>query len=452
MTLASQISAAFPALALRTNLTKADPGLHPDNLQAGVIALPSDVAQVSALLKFCNQHKITIVPQGGRTGLAGGAVSSEGQLILSTQNLNRIIEIDPIGQVVVVEAGVTLANLDAALQPHGLMAGIDLGARDVATIGGLISTNAGGIEAFRHGVMRARVSGLEAVLADGTIMSDLARVAKCNEGYDVKQLLIGAEGTLGIVTKAVIRLVPRPQARATALVVCPNLTAALALFNAVPTHQLLAFEYMHADYFWLSVADRKTAAFNGLPKQGSYFIVECEGRDDTEAQARLQAALEQGLEQGWVVDALIAKSQAEARSFWILREDSWCVDRALPFGLWYDVTVPQAKLEVYLATLEQGLAREAPPLKAYVIGHLGDGNVHLTIAGAAPAEPFKNQVDALVFGQLKAWGGSFSAEHGIGLEKRAALATYGDAGKLSALRAIKAALDPKGILNPGKVL
>lgn len=427
-----------------------DPGLDPRNLDAGIVVLPGSTTDVQKVLSFCQANRIAVVPQGGRTGLAGGAVSAPEQVVLSLQRLSRITGIDPVSALAEVEAGVTLAALDRALEPHGLCAGIDLGARDSATIGGMISTNAGGIEAFRHGVMRQRVSGLEAVLADGTVVSDLSRVGKCNEGYDIKQLFIGAEGTLGVVTRAVLSLVSRPRARATALVAAPTMAGALQAFRAAAP-SLLAFELMNGPYFAIATADQGTQPFTDC-STGYFFVVEMEGGNDDAAHQAVETFLAMALEQDWISDAVICKSGEEQRKTWILREDSWVVDRHFPGGLWFDVTVPLAALDDYVMGLEEKLAAAAPQLRLFVIGHLGDGNLHLTIAGPEPADDHRPVVSGIVHEGLKAMGGSFSAEHGIGLEKQSALVRYGDPGKRRAMLAVKAALDPSCIMNPGKVL
>jgi len=430
-----------------------DPGLDADNLNAGVIAYLKTAEEVSQLLAFCHAHNIAVVPQGGRTGLAGGAVSHQGQLILSTQRMNKIIAIDAASRLAVVEAGVTLATLQAAAAEQGLSPGIDLGARDSATIGGMISTNAGGIEAFRHGVMRQRVLGLEAVLADGTVMSDLAQVTKCNEGYDTKQLFIGAEGTLGVVTRAIIKLVPLPKAKATALVAISNLETAVALFNTLSQGEaLLAFELMNPRYFKLAASAAKETQLVPLAEAGYVFVIEMQGESPVVAHQILEEALSVALEGGQVADAVIAKSAKEARRFWILREDSWVVDRNYPHGLWFDVTVPLNELGRYLQSVDDALQASHRDALAFVIGHLGDGNLHLTIASHQDLSAAKEAISAIVYQSLKPIGGSFSAEHGIGLEKREALLRYGDPGKRAMMLALKAALDPKGIMNPGKVL
>jgi len=438
---------ALPHIDVRgpEKLALLEPGLDPENLRAGVMALPASVIELRSILKFCALYGFAVVPQGGRTGLAGGAVSQEGHVIVALHKMSRIQHIDPAARIAIVEAGATLGELQVAAAEEGLSPGIDLGARDTATIGGMISTNAGGIEAFRHGVMRARVAGLEAVLADGTIVSDMAQVGKCNEGLDVKQLFIGAEGTLGIVTRAVIKLAPLPVSRTTALVAIADASRAVALFNTLSRGgKLLAFELMNRRYFKLAAEARDETQLAALAEQGLVFIVEMEGDG--------LRGLEEAIEDGQVADGMIAQSAEEARRFWVLREDSWVVDRAYAHCLWFDVTVPLSALDFYLVSLDEGLAQLAVPCVAYVIGHLGDGNLHLTIAARAPLDAVKADIEELVYDGLKSMGGSFSAEHGIGLEKKAALARIGDPGKLAAMKAVKHALDPLAMMNPGKVI
>ena len=421
-----------------------DPGFDSRNLRAGLVATPTSVAEISQLLKFANERGIGIVPHGGRTGLAGGAVSEDGQIVLSLQRLNSILHIDAQGSTAIVEAGVVLHDLDEALQPLGLALGIDLGARGSATIGGMIATNAGGIEAFRNGVMRARVLGLEAVLADGTVVSDLSLVTKCNEGYDVKQLFIGSEGTLGIVTRAALKLVRRPGSRSTALVTTETAAAATTLFRVLEKQKLLAFELMGGRYVRLAVSSHKLEGLASLVASAGFaFIVETEGSEE-----ELVAALELGE----AVDAVIAKSDAERQEFWKLREDSWVVDRNYPAGLWFDISVPLADLDDYLNELERRLEALNVQAELFVIGHLGDGNLHLTIAGPQSLVEAASGVTAAVYSGLRARGGSISAEHGIGLEKTESLARLGDPGKLAVMRLVKQSLDPNCIMNPGKVL
>ena len=433
-----------------------DPGITPGNLDAGAVAFPASVEQVAAVVRLCAGQGIPMVPQGGRTGLAGGAVSAPGQLVVSTARLDRILDLDPLAGTAVVEAGVTLGRLQAAAAEHGLSVGIDLAARDSATLGGMVSTNAGGIEAFRHGTTRQRVLGLQAVLPSGEVMDDLKRVTKANEGYDIKQLLIGAEGTLGIVTAIVFSLVPLQPGQGTALVACPGAAEAVSLFRRL--RNATGADLLAAEILWPDFA-RITARGLGLdalvafaPQEAVFLLVEVAGNSPQEAAEHLETHLAEAIEAGEAQDAVLAKNAEERRRMWLIREESWEADKAFPHGFWYDVSVPQGALDGYARALFARAAELDPAMKVFLFGHLGDGNMHLTVTTGREMPELHDAVDAAVFAGLADCGGSFSAEHGIGLEKRAHLARRGDPAKLALMRSIKQALDPLGIMNPGKVI
>jgi len=449
----TELAAILGETGLRdaTRMDEIEPGHHPQNLAAGLVALPRSAAEVQAIVRLCAAHGVAMVPHGGLTGLAGGAASREGQLVVSLRRMDAVEDIDPLEAVAVVGAGAKLQTVEEAANAKGLSVGIDLAARGSATIGGMISTNAGGIEAFRNGMMRARVLGLEAVLADGGLMNDMARVTKVNEGLDIKQLFIGAEGTLGIVTRAVLRLTPLPGERATALVAVESAKAAVNLFGrlrrASGGGRLLAAEIMFADYALLAATDLKLEALTDFSPAPAYVLVEMAGATG-DIEAALAAAIEAG---DGPLDALIAQSEAERARFWLLREETWAVERQKPAGLWFDVSVPLARVDAYMAGLRSRLDAIDPALGLYAMGHLGDGNLHVTVATGKPLQHLKDPVSRAVEHGLKAMGGAISAEHGIGLDKRESLHREADPGKLAAMRAVKAALDPKNVMNPGKI-
>ncbi len=427
-----------------------DPGFHADNLAAGVLVSPGSTAVVAALVAFCRDRGVGIVPQGGRTGLAGAAASREGQVLLSTQRLNRIETIDAQSGVAIVGAGVRLAELDDAARAHGLSAGIDLAARDSATLGGMASTNAGGMEAFRNGIMRHRILGLEAVMADGTVLSDLKLVRKANEGYDVKQLLIGAEGTLGIITRLSLLLEPLREQDSTCLLACANVSAALSVVSDVrsaPTLSLLRAEAMWPDYYAVTARQLQLDKLAGFGPAGLFLILETAG-DDGEA---LEDLLGRAIEDGRLSDALLAKNDGERRDMWLVREDSWAVTRQYAHGVSYDISVPGGQVDAYMRGLEGRIARIDPDLHIFAISHLVDGNIHLYIAADRPFPESVARVSGAVFDGLVDMGGSMSAEHGIGLEKMTALAEHGDPGRRVLALRVKQALDPQNIMNPGKV-
>jgi len=431
-----------------------DPGFHKDNLAAALAVFPETTEMVAAVVAMCRKEGIAIVPQGGRTGIAGGAATTPDAVILSLSRMQRIVTLDPLARTALVEAGVTLGALQRAAAAHGLSPGIDIGARDTATIGGMISTNAGGSEAFRHGTMRQRVLGLEAVLPDGSVLSDLTQVAKANEGYDVKQLLIGAEGTLGIVTRAVLRLSGTRSARVSALAACASAAAAVAALDRLhrqPGLALIAAEAMWRDHLVV------TAKANGLDPltsfaEGPLYILFEAGGDDVEAvRVAFETALAEAVEAGEIVDVVIAETLAQRADMWRLRED-WAVDRAFPGGLWFDISVPLAELDASIEAMTRRVEAHDPTYRVFIIGHLADGNLHVTVNASSPITGAYDEVSPLIYDGLKEIGGSFSAEHGIGLEKRQALQRYADPGKLALMQQIKHLLDPDGLMNPGKVL
>ena len=417
------------------------------------MALPADPEQVSELLAACNTLSISIVPQGGRSGLAGAAAITPQQVILDTGQFNKIIDIDAVGGSVIVESGVKLETLEHAVNAHGLSCGIDLAARGSATIGGMVSTNAGGIEAFRNGIMRHHVLGLEVVLADGRIISDLKRVTKANEGYDIKQLFIGAEGTLGVVTKIALALSPQQKPTSTALVSCRDTAQAVSLFRQLHNKrqtQLLSAEIMWPEYAhgvakFLELQD--TLAFSDTAN-GVFVLLETADN----ATLSLEDILTQLLEQEVIDNALLAKNERERQAIWRIREDSGVIDNIYPHGLWFDMSVPLGHLATYTDDLFRKISQISPDLKLFLFAHLGDGNLHATISTDYPIEHLAEAIKAAVYDGLNVIGGSFSAEHGIGTEKRDALEKYTPKANLALMREIKQLFDPNCIMNPGKVL
>ncbi len=431
-------------------------GFHKDNLKAGLMALPATAEQVGELLSSCNKLGIPVVPQGGRTGLSGAACTSPQELIIDTSLLNAVIDLDPVGGSAIVESGVTLAELEARANQHHLTCGIDLAARDSATVGGMVATNAGGIEAFRNGVMRHRVLGLEAALADGRLFSDLKRVTKANEGYDLKQLFIGAEGTLGVVTKVVLSLLPKPPESRTAMVSCENAEEAVRLFRNLRNHSqlgLLSAEIMWPEYaaaVATEVGLASTLAFDG--DANSILVLLEVSAETTEKEEAFQEVLMHCIEQGEIRNAVIAKSEKERKDMWRIREDSFAIDDSYPNGFWFDMSVPLDSLANYARKIAKNISAISPDLKLFLFAHLGDGNFHATVSTGYHAPELESDITAVMYEGLEEMGGSFSAEHGIGLEKRSSLQKYAPEVNLSLMREIKQLLDPNGIMNPGKVL
>jgi FAD/FMN-containing dehydrogenase len=411
---------------------------------------------MSAVLRLCHARRQPVVPHGGLTGLVYGGAVGEDEVILSLEALNRIEAVDVAGRTMRVEAGVTLQRAQEEAERFNLMFPLDLGARGTATIGGNISTNAGGMRVVRYGMMRSLVLGLEVVLADGTVLCSLNRMLKNNAGYDLKQLFIGTEGTLGIVTRADLRLVPRPTSSASAFVACRDFAAMpelLGMLDARLGGQLSAFEVLWPEFYELTT----TAPARSSPLlpygHGIYVLVEALGADPGADQERFERVLTDALEREVIVDAVMAKSEAERRNMWAPREDVFQMDRYGPSHS-FDVSLAIGDMPRYLETVRRTLQEQVPGAKIWVFGHVADGNLHIAVC-AGDAQRHAATFDAVercVYEPLRGITGSISAEHGIGLERKPYLEISRTQAEIATMRALKAALDPRGILNPGKVI
>jgi FAD/FMN-containing dehydrogenase len=425
----------------------------PAPLQARALLRPRSTAEVAAALKLCHAHGQAVVTHGGLTGCVEGATSNADTIVLSLERMNAIEEIDPVGRTATVQAGVILQKLQEAAREHGLLFPVDLGARGSCTVGGNVATNAGGINVIRYGMMRARVLGLEAVLADGTVISSMNRMLKNNAGYDLKQLFIGSEGTLGIVTRVVVRLEEAPVSRNTAMVALAGFAQVTGLLKRLQQSlggQLSAFEVMWGDYF----RDVTSPGYHRAPlarEHAFYVVLEAEGPDPQADAAQFAAVMEAALEQGLVADAVIPQSDKERTALWEIRENFQALYRRQPIFL-YDVSLPIREMEGYVAAVQARLRQRWPASRCDVIGHIGDGNLHFFVHPGCAGDGQHAQSDEDVYAPLRAIGGSISAEHGIGTEKRRHLPISRSAEEIALMRTLKATLDPKNLLNPGKVL
>ena len=405
---------------------------------------PASVQEVSAALTLCHRFGVAVVPQGGLTGLAGGANPVEGAVLLSLSRFAGIEEIDPLSSTMTLRAGTVLEVAQKAAEAAGFLLPIDLGARGSCQIGGVVATNAGGQRVIGQGTTRENLLGIEAVLADGTVISHLLKVVKDNTGYNLGQLICGSEGTLAVITRVVVKLKPLPRDVGTVLCALPDFAAVIRLLDLARQRLTLsAFEVMWHDHF---VMNGGKALFDATPAFAA--LVEVAGDPDGQA---LEALLVEAFEDGIVLDALIAKSLAEARRFWDVREG----ERAsvqIRHEMNLDVSLAVGDMQGFAEDLLAGLPEIDPDVRAYVFGHVGDGNLHVILDLPKPDEDLVTAVDRLAYGIVQARAGSISAEHGIGTLKRDWLGYSRSPAELAAMRAIKAALDPKGILNPGKLL
>lgn len=425
---------------------------------------PANTAEVSEIVKRCAAAGTPIVPVSGNTGLAGGTYAA-GSVMISLERMNTIREIRPDARIAVVDAGVILSNIHDAVAEHDLVFPLTLGARGTALIGGCLSTNAGGSNVVRYGSTRGLCLGLEVVLPDGRIMDLMSELHKDNSGYDLKDLMIGAEGTLGLITGAVLRLFPKPISYATAMVAMPNLDAALDLLHRLQETTggaVEAFEYMPRQYIvdHMSLFPEARAPFEEMhevnimveigatdPRDGA---VQSDG--STPVISNLESILGEMMEDGHVLDAVVAQSETQRAEMWDRREAAGVVSLTpLPVIL-HDLCVPVDKVAEFERRVDQRLAELDPKASSVSVTHLGDGNVHYTIRPSNSDKDHADRLTEAVEDVTLDLGGSFSAEHGVGLSKLNSMSRRKDPVALDVMRAIKSALDPKNIMNPGKVV
>jgi FAD/FMN-containing dehydrogenase len=431
--------------------------------RALALALPRSVEEVSRILAFCNAQRIGVVPHGGNTSYCGGATPDESgtQLVLSLRRLDRIRGVDPLNWSMVAEAGCVLANVQQAAEAADRFFPLSLGAEGSCQLGGNLSTNAGGLNVVRYGVARDLVLGLEVVLADGRVLSTLSALRKDNTGYDLKSLFVGAEGTLGVITAASLKLFPRPRDLATAFVAVPDPGAAVALLTELRQgsgDRIGSFELVPRNAVEL-VARHVAGASAPLGTASPWYVlVELTSpRADEGLGALLEAELGRALARGLVTDAAVAQNERERQAFWRLRETIPEAQSREGASLKHDVAVPVASLPEFLARASAWVAANVPDGVLVAYGHVGDGNLHFNVGQAPGADlaafrarelPIRRAIHDLV----REFAGSFSAEHGIGRLKVGELARYAPPVELELMRAIKRAFDPNAIMNPGKVL
>ena len=431
--------------------------------RAAAVLRPASTQEVSALLKIAHEAGTAIVPQGGNTGLVGGQIPREagGEVVLSLARMNRIRALDAENNTLALDAGVTLAAAQAAAEEAGRLIPLSLASEGTCQIGGNLATNAGGTAVLRYGNARDLVLGLEVVLANGDVWDGMRGLRKDNTGYDLKQLFLGSEGTLGIVTGAVLKLFPRPQSIATAFAAVPDVASAVKLLRVadnVSGGMVTAFELVPR--IGLEFVTRHIeGAADPLPDPSPWYVLvemsagsATAGLDET-----LEAVLAEGLEQGLLTDAALARSQAQRADFWRLRETLSDVQRLEGGSIKHDVSVPVSRMGEFIAQATRAVEAAMPGVRVVAFGHIGDGNVHFNLSQPLGADKSAfvgrwNEMNALVHGIVRAMGGSISAEHGVGQLKRDEIAATKSPVEIELMRMLKKTLDPKGILNPGKVV
>jgi len=425
-----------------------------------VVLRPGSVAEVATILELANETKTAIVPQGGNTGLVGGQIPHHGEVVLSLTRLDKIREVDPISNTMTVEAGVTLQRAREAAAAADRLYPQLLPSEGTCTIGGNLATNAGGVAALAHGIARSHALGLEVVLADGRVLHNLNKLKKDNTGYDLKNLFIGSEGTLGIITAASLRLVPRPRSIETAFVGVPSPQAAVDLLGIASERTsggVTSFELMARSGVDAVV---KHDASSRNPLAGPhpwYVLIELSSQARTGLREVLEGILSEGQQKGLVLDATIADSLGQGKAFWRIREMFGEVQRHIGASIKHDVSVPVAAIPVFIEEVNAAVSKLIPGCRPLPFGHVGDGNIHYNVTQPEGADKEKflarwDEVNAVVFAVVKKFGGSISAEHGVGVMKRDILPLYKDPVALELMRGLKRMLDPNGILNPGKVL
>src|SRR5579883_297173 len=431
--------------------------------RARAVVRPGSTAEVASALRLCAGAGVPVVPQGGNTSMVGGATPSAAgdAVVLSLARLNRVREIDAADHTMTLEAGVTLQGAQAAAAEAGCLLPLSISSEGSAQIGGVLATNAGGNNTVRYGNARDRVLGLEVVLADGAVWNGLRKLRKDNTGYCLRQLFVGSEGTLGVITAAVLKLAPKPREIAVALCALPSPEAALDLFLMAQSHDpgaVQAFEFMSGTGMGFVLKHIPGAA---LPLSGPapyYALIElATPRTDAALRAGLETLLERALERSAITDAVIAGSEAQRAAIWKLREEHSEAQRREGASVKNDVSVPVSKVPAFIRDATAACAALMPGIRPVPFGHLGDGNIHFNLEQPESADPawflaHDHAIMDCVNEVVRRYGGSFSAEHGVGQLKPYMMSDWRGGTELDLMRRIKAALDPRGLLNPGKVL
>ncbi len=415
-----------------------------------LVALPTSANQIQEIIKICASEKIPVIPQAGNTGLVAGCVPISGkEIIINLSHMNNIRNIDKAGFSITAEAGVILQKLQETAEENAMIFPLSMGSEGSAEIGGIISTNAGGTAVLRYGNMRNLVLGLEVVLPDGRLLQKLAAVKKDNTGYDLKQIFIGAEGTLGIITAATLKCFPQPQEKTTVFASCDDLNHAIEFLNFIKSDALTAFEFISATALELALHEIKNLR-NPLKETAKYYLLA------EFSLAEIESLLARALEQHLVKDMAVASSIHQAREFWQLRENISESARKIGRSIHFDISVPIEKIPDFLDCTTKKALEKFPALVSFPFGHLGDGNIHYNfyLPKDVPDDDFarvKSALKKIVYDAVTDLQGSISAEHGIGIERREDFLIYKPKLEIELMRKIKLAIDPDNIMNPGKI-
>lgn len=427
------------------------PGYFMTKVEANVLLRPETTEQVSQIMALCHAAGQPVVIQGGMSGWVRATQTQPGEVILSLERMNRIESVDPANRTAIVQAGVILEHFQDHLEEHGLSFPLDLGGRGSCQLGGNAATNAGGMRVIRYGMMREQVLGMEVVLADGRVLSSMNQMIKNNTGYDLKQLFIGSEGTLGVITRLVLRLRERPVSSNTALVCADSFDRIAKLLRYVDGALgglLSAFELVDNSFYRVNTGEGRHAPPLGSDKP-YYAMIEALGSDHERDRDLFEAVLADAAEKGLFDDAIVARSEKDRAAIWGIREDlEHIVHDFQPFYA-FDVSLPVGEMEAYMAEVRRRLKAIWPDGGIAFLGHVGDGNLHIAIGAGTPQD--RERVESCVYEPLRPISGSVSAEHGIGLEKKRWLPITRNVLERGLMRDIKHMLDPKGILNPGKI-
>lgn len=451
----NKLTAILGAKGVQTGASVASyefPWATHDACHARAIVYPTSTAEVAEILAFCNEQRQVVVPFGGTTNLVQGCATQHGDIVLSLQNMNRIEELDVQAQTLTAQAGVTLEVAQQAADAAGLYFPIDIGARSNCMLGGIVSTNAGGTKVIRYGMTRDSVLGLEAVMADGKVLSSMNRYLKNNSGFDLKQMFVGSEGVLGVVTRVVFRLAAKPKTHNVALVACKSfddVVETLSVAREMLPNTLTAFEVMWNSFYERAVLPLGRLAAPLAAGSPYYILIESMGSNAVHDEAAFEATLDRLMSTDLLLDGMLAKSDRERALIWSIRDE---VEPVIANAHNFDVSLKSADVGRYVDAVRAAVEAQVSGTEVVGFGHLGDNNVHLSVQMKDRSTERVLAVEKIVYELLLPYKGAISAEHGIGLEKRPYLSITRTSAEIALMKQLKQSMDPNNILNPGKVV